>query len=80
LFDLFQFVADCRDAIVADKSHKYVREGSIPLCRRAHRRILAAADSSFDVVMCQFGMNVRPAALQGADKCSQIRTAGAKRT
>ncbi len=26
MFDLFQFVADCRDAMVADKSHKYVRE------------------------------------------------------
>jgi hypothetical protein len=26
MFDLFQFVADCRDAIAADKSHKYVRE------------------------------------------------------
>ena len=26
MFDLFQFVADCREAMVADKSHKYVRE------------------------------------------------------
>jgi predicted metal-dependent enzyme (double-stranded beta helix superfamily) len=26
MFDLFQFVADCRDAIAADKSHKYVQE------------------------------------------------------
>jgi predicted metal-dependent enzyme (double-stranded beta helix superfamily) len=26
MFDLFQFVADCRDALTADKSHKYVRE------------------------------------------------------
>jgi hypothetical protein len=26
MFDLFHFVADCRDALAADKSHKYVRE------------------------------------------------------
>ena len=26
MFDLFQFVADCRDALSADKSHKYVCE------------------------------------------------------
>ena len=26
MFDLFQFVADCRDAMAANKSHKYVRE------------------------------------------------------
>ena len=26
MFDLFRFIADCRDAIVADKSPKYVRE------------------------------------------------------
>jgi predicted metal-dependent enzyme (double-stranded beta helix superfamily) len=26
MFDLFQFVADCRDAMAADKSHKYVRD------------------------------------------------------
>jgi predicted metal-dependent enzyme (double-stranded beta helix superfamily) len=26
MFDLFQFVADCRDAIAADKSRKYVQE------------------------------------------------------
>ena len=26
MFDLFQFVADCREAMAADKSQKYVRE------------------------------------------------------
>jgi predicted metal-dependent enzyme (double-stranded beta helix superfamily) len=26
MFDLFQFVADCRDALAAEKSQKYVRE------------------------------------------------------
>jgi len=26
MFDLFQFVADCRDSLAADKSHKYIRE------------------------------------------------------
>ena len=26
MFDLLQFVADCRDALAADKSHRYVRE------------------------------------------------------
>jgi hypothetical protein len=26
MFDLFQFVADCREAMRADKSHKYVQE------------------------------------------------------
>ena len=26
MFDRSQFIADCRDALAADKSHKYVRE------------------------------------------------------
>ena len=26
MFDLFQFVADCREATVSDKSQKYLRE------------------------------------------------------
>jgi hypothetical protein len=26
MFDLFQFVADCREAMAADKSQKYLRE------------------------------------------------------
>ena len=26
MFDLFQFVADCRSALAADRSHKYVRD------------------------------------------------------
>src|SRR5689334_5067939 len=26
MFDLFQFVADCREVLAADRSHKYVRE------------------------------------------------------
>ncbi len=26
MFDLFQFVADCREAVVSDKSQKYLRE------------------------------------------------------
>jgi hypothetical protein len=26
MFDLFQFIGDCREALAADRSHKYVRD------------------------------------------------------
>jgi serine/threonine protein kinase len=44
MLDLLQFVADCREALVADNSHKYVREVVARAVHAAHRQGIVHRD------------------------------------
>ena len=48
MFDLFQFVADCREAMVSDKSQKYLREVVARAVRRAAEKGVDLAQLGVD--------------------------------